>query len=152
MADPRRGYNAHLDRRMRALLPPCRASGTVIISNMGAANPRAAAARTRDLVRELGIAGLKIACVEGDDVAGLIADGHALMDEPGTLADVGLPMIGTNAYLAPTRSFRRWRRAPTWSSAAGSPIPRCILAPLMHRYGWKEATRPSSEPVRWSAI
>src|SRR5579872_2835767 len=48
MADPRRGYNAHLERRMRALLPACKASGTVIVTNMGAANPRAAAERTRD--------------------------------------------------------------------------------------------------------
>src|SRR5215469_14431319 len=44
-ADPRRGYNAHLDRRMRALLPACRAASTVVITNMGAANPRTAAER-----------------------------------------------------------------------------------------------------------
>ena len=72
MSDPRRGYNAHLDRRMRALLPACRAARTTIISNMGAANPRAAAMRTRDIARELGITGLKIACIEGDDVAGSV--------------------------------------------------------------------------------
>src|SRR5215475_2281368 len=51
MADPRRGYNSLLERRMLALLLPCRASGTQIISNMGAANPRAAAERTRDIAR-----------------------------------------------------------------------------------------------------
>ena len=72
MADPRRGYNALLERRMRALLPACRASGTVIITNMGAANPRAAAERTRDVARTLGISGLKIACIEGDDVSKLV--------------------------------------------------------------------------------
>jgi hypothetical protein len=43
MADPERGYNVHLRRRMQALLPACRAAGTTIITNMGAANPRAAA-------------------------------------------------------------------------------------------------------------
>ena len=57
MANPDRGYNAHLERRMRALLPACREAGTVIITNMGAANPRAAAVRTRDIARELGLAG-----------------------------------------------------------------------------------------------
>src|SRR4051812_47995068 len=88
MADPRRGYNSHLDRRMRALLPACHASGTTIISNMGAANPRAAAERTRDLARELGISGLKIACIEGDDVTEVVPLRQPLMDEPGTLADV----------------------------------------------------------------
>src|SRR5438105_12930325 len=46
MSDPARGYNAHLARRLTALLPACRASGTTIITNMGAANPRAAAELT----------------------------------------------------------------------------------------------------------
>jgi len=63
MADPARGYNAHLDRRMRALLPPCRAAGTTIVTNMGAANPRAAAERTLALARSLGLKGIKIACI-----------------------------------------------------------------------------------------
>ena len=69
MADPARGYNAQLARRMRALLPACRAAGTRMISNMGAANPRAAAERTIEIARELGLKGLKVACIEGDDVS-----------------------------------------------------------------------------------
>ena len=40
MADPARGYNSLLERRMRALLPACRKAGTVMITNMGAANSR----------------------------------------------------------------------------------------------------------------
>ena len=71
MADPSKGYNTLLDRRMRALLPACRAAGTTIITNMGAANPRAAAQRTLEIARELGLNGLKIACIEGDDVTSL---------------------------------------------------------------------------------
>ena len=35
MADPSRGYNAHLERRMQALLQPCRESGTTIITQHG---------------------------------------------------------------------------------------------------------------------
>src|SRR5262249_40570791 len=99
MADPRRGYNSLLDRRMRALLPACHAAGTTIITNMGAANPRAAAERTRELARALGISGLKIACIEGDDVSKLVPLRQPLMDEAGTLAEVGRPIVGMNAYL-----------------------------------------------------
>ena len=72
MADPTRGYNTHLRRRMQALLPACRAAGTTIITNMGAANPRAAAERTIEIARELGLKGLKVACIEGDDVSSLV--------------------------------------------------------------------------------
>src|SRR5581483_6966092 len=55
MADPRRGYNALLPRRMRAMLRACTKAGTVIITNMGAANPRAAAERTIEIARGLGL-------------------------------------------------------------------------------------------------
>jgi hypothetical protein len=58
MADPKRGYNSYLERRMRALLPVCRKAGTQIVTNMGAANPRAAAERTIEIARELGLSGL----------------------------------------------------------------------------------------------
>src|SRR6185312_10579812 len=63
MADPKRGYNAHLERRMRALLPACHNAGTVMITNMGAANPRAATERTLAIAREFGLNGLKVACI-----------------------------------------------------------------------------------------
>ena len=39
-ADPSKGYNPLLDRRMRAVLPLCAAHGTRLITNMGVANPR----------------------------------------------------------------------------------------------------------------
>src|SRR5258708_6725836 len=99
MADPARGYNAHLERRMRALLAPCRASGTTIITNMGAANPRAAAERTLALARGLGLRGLKIACIEGDDVSRVVPRNRNFMDEPGSLAEIDMPVVGMNAYL-----------------------------------------------------
>src|SRR5215470_13329616 len=97
MADPRRGYNSLLERRMLGLLPPCRASGTQIITNMGAANPRAAVKRTCDIARELGLAGLRIACIEGDDVTFVVPHTLPLMDESGSLADIDRPIVGLNA-------------------------------------------------------
>src|SRR6185437_5368331 len=84
---------------MRAMLPVCRDAGTVLVTNMGAANPRAAAERTVEIARDLGLSGLKVACVEGDDVTGLVAPDTAFMDEPGRLRDVAMPVVGMNAYL-----------------------------------------------------
>ena len=46
MLDATRGYNPQLGARMRAVLAHCRANGTRIITNLGVANPRAAAALT----------------------------------------------------------------------------------------------------------
>jgi hypothetical protein len=136
MADPSRGYNSLLERRMRALLPACRKAGTVMITNMGAANPRAAAERTLAIAREFGLQGLKVACIEGDDVSALVPKNQPFMDEPGTLADIDMPVVGMNAYLGADAIMP--------ALAAGADViiggrladPSMFLAPLAHRFGW----------------
>jgi hypothetical protein len=139
MADPRRGYNALLERRMRALLPACRASGTVIITNMGAANPRAAAERTRDIARTLGISGLKIACIEGDDVTKFVQPDQPFMDEPGTLADIGRPVVGMNAYLGADAIIPALEAGADVVIGGRLADPSMYLAPLMRHYGWQNS-------------
>jgi hypothetical protein len=136
MADPARGYNAHLERRMRALLPPCRASGTTIVTNMGAANPRAAAERTLALARGLGLKGLRIACIEGDDVSRVVARDQSLMDEPGSLADIDMPVVGMNAYLGADAILPALEAGADVIIGGRLADPSMFLAPLMHRFGW----------------
>jgi len=142
MADAKRGYNSHLARRMRALLPVCRAARTVMITNMGAANPRAAAERTVDIARELGVDGLKVACVEGDDVAVVVPRDQSFMDEPGSLADVAMPVVGMNAYLGADAII------PALAAGADVVIggrladPSMFLAPLAHHFGWDPKDAP----------
>src|SRR5690349_11584123 len=75
LRDPSRGYHPFLDERLRRVLPACRRRGVRIVSNMGAANPLAAGERAAALARELGLDGLKIGVVLGDDVLELIRSG-----------------------------------------------------------------------------
>ena len=60
---------------MKAVLPVAARNGVRIISNMGAANPLAAARKTAEIARELGLDGLKIAAVTGDDVLDVVRQG-----------------------------------------------------------------------------
>jgi hypothetical protein len=136
MADPKRGYNAQLPHRMRALLPPCRAAGTVMITNMGAANPRAAAERTLEIARNLGLQGLRIACIEGDDVSRALPADTPWMDEPGTLANVDLPVVGMNAYLGVDAILPALEAGVDVVIGGRLADPSMFLAPLMHRFGW----------------
>jgi hypothetical protein len=138
MADPRRGYNALLERRMRALLPSCREAGTTIITNMGAANPRAAAERTLAIARELGLTGLKIACIEGDDVTATAPRDAALMDEPGRLGDVAMPLVGMNAYLGVDAILPALQAGADVIIGGRLADPSMYLAPLVHRFGWRD--------------
>ena len=91
---------------MRAVLPACVEHGTRLVTNMGVANPSGAAERTAKIARELGLKGLKIAALEGDDV-------HA-PDRP-RYASAG------GARPSSARSGGRWS-APTPISA---PTPCC---------------------------
>ena len=136
MLDGNRGYNPQLRQRMRAVLGHCRANNTGIITNMGVANPRAAAQVTIEVARELGLHGLKVACVEGDDVTGLITPDTEFMDHPGAVKDVGLKMVGANAYLGVEALLPALRAGADVVIAGRIADPALFLAPLVHRFGW----------------
>src|SRR4029079_1491091 len=59
MKNPEAGYDPLLEERMRVVLPICAAKGIKVVTNMGAANPQAAARRTADIAQSLGLSGLK---------------------------------------------------------------------------------------------
>src|SRR3954454_11466997 len=100
LRDPAAGFDPLLVARMEAVLPACRASGVRVITNMGAANPQAAARATAEVARRLGLTGLRVAAVGGDDVLELVRDGeHALLERPGTVASLGASIRSANAYM-----------------------------------------------------
>jgi hypothetical protein len=136
MLDPKRGYNPQLRARMRGVLGHCRANGTRIVTNMGVANPRAAALLTIEIARDLGLHGLKVACVEGDDVTALVTPETAFMDHPGTVADTGLRMVGANAYLGVEALLPALAAGADVVIAGRIADPALFLSPLVHRFGW----------------
>lgn len=66
--NPDAGYVPDLVAHMRALLPLARENGTKIICNGGGTNPEAAAEAIRKLAQELGLEGLRVAAVLGDNI------------------------------------------------------------------------------------
>jgi len=136
--DPSLGYDPLLDARMQAVLPVAAAKGVRIVSNMGAANPRAAARRTAQIARSLGLAGLKVAAVEGDDVLDVVLRGALRFEESGDeVAAYRERIVSANAYLG---------AAPIVDAlAAGADVvltgrvadPSLFAAPLIHAFGWR---------------
>ncbi|MCA8036051.1 DUF1446 domain-containing protein [Burkholderia arboris] len=136
--DPALGYDPLLDARMQAVLPVAAARRVRIVSNMGAANPRAAARRTARIAQSLGIAGLKVAAVEGDDVLDVVLRGAFRFEESGDeVAAYRDRIVSANAYLG---------AAPIVDAlAAGADVvltgrvadPSLFAAPLIHAFGWR---------------
>ena len=137
MLNPAAGYNSLLVPRLRALLPACRRTGTRIVTNMGAANPRAAAEAACRVARELGLAGLRIAFIEGDEVSAALTPDWPLPEIESTVGAVDMRVVGANAYLGTEHLL------PAIDSGAEVVIvgrfadPSLFMAPVVHRYGWK---------------
>lgn len=137
MQNPEGGYNEWLPQRMDAVLKTCVAHGTKIITNMGAANPAAAAGAVAEIARRMGLAGLKIAAVTGDDVLGLLTGSDLpLLDEPGTLRSLPGALVSANAYLGaePVAEALAWGADIVITGRIADPS--LYLAPLMHEFGW----------------
>src|SRR5438105_2537919 len=132
--DPSAGYDPLLERRMKHLLPLAKRHGVTLITNMGAANPLAAADMIVTIARNERLA-VKVAVVTGDDVLDQIRSDAPTIEARGTLADYGIP-ISANAYLGVAALL------PALESGADVIItgrvadPSLFVAPMVHRYGW----------------
>lgn len=128
------GYDPLLEERMEAVLPACTKKRTRIISNMGASDPRAAAAKTRDVARRLGLTGLRIAAVTGDDVLPLVRGGGAELFPPdGPLPE---PLISANAYLGAEPIMAALTAGADVVLTGRVADASMFLAPIAHEFGW----------------
>ena len=136
-ADPDAGYDPLLERRMRAVLPARGLSGPRIVSNMGAANPLAAARKTLDIARELGLKGLKIAAVTGDDVLAAVEGSQLeLLETGGTVRGLSRPLLSANAYIGAAPIVAALEAGADIVLTGRAADPALYLAPLVHAFGW----------------
>ena len=137
MKDPSVGYDPLLVERMQAVLPLCRANGVKLVTNMGAANPLAAAEKTREVARSLGVNGLKIAAVTGDDVLEAVKAGDYRIEETGgRLADLGNRIVSANAYLGAEPIAEALADGADVVITGRVGDPALYLGPLVHEFGW----------------
>ena len=137
LRDPEGGYDPLLEARLRAVLGPCRARGIRVVTNMGAANPVAAARKAGALAREMGLAGLRIAAVTGDDLLDAVRAGDFVLEESGEpVAGLGNRVVSANAYLgaAPIVAALADGADVVITGRVGDPA--LFLAPLVHAFGW----------------
>lgn len=139
------GFDPLLRARMRAVLPACLANGTRILSNMGAAAPRAAALAVLEVARELPLprtgAPLAVAVVTGDDVLPWLAE-HGevpLIDDAAgrCVRDLGERLVSANAYLGADALLPALASKAQVILCGRVADPALFLAPLMHHFAWR---------------
>jgi Acyclic terpene utilisation family protein AtuA len=137
MKNPDSGYDPLLEERMRAVLPVCAAKGIKIVTNMGAANPEAAAQKTADIARSLGLTSLKVAAIVGDDVLDACKAGDLpIMEFDGTIKQLGNRLLSANAYLGAEPMAQALAAAADIVITGRASDPALFLAPMIHAFGW----------------
>ena len=134
--DPDAGYDPLLEDRMRAVLPACRKRGIRIITNMGAANPAAAAAKVRDIARSLNIHGLKVAAVTGDDVLDIVRQANYVDDTGQAITRFGDRLLSANAYIGAQPIVDALTQGADVVITGRAADPALVLGPLIHTFGW----------------
>jgi hypothetical protein len=133
--DASKGYNPHLAARMRGVLELCRRHGTRIITNMGVANVPAAVEKTRQIAEEIGLRGLTIAGLEGDDVTARMSRDAVLFDHGNrTIAEIDRPIVGANAYIGADTLLRAIATGADVIIAGRVSDPSLFVAPYIAHY------------------
>ena len=137
MKNPDGGYDPLLEERMRMVLPVCAAKGIKIVTNMGAANPEAAARKTAEIAKSLGLSSLKIAAIVGDDVLEACKDGDLpIMEFDGTIKQLGNRLLSANAYLGAEPMAQALNQGADIVITGRASDPALFLAPMIHAFGW----------------
>ena len=135
--DPEKGYTPDLAGFIGPVLERCVASGIPIVGNFGAANPMGAARRLHELAKELGIEGLRVAVVDGDD---LREDIRGLRTEqwgdetPLDLANTEI--LAANVYLGAQPIADAFALDPHIVVTGRVTDSALALGPLMQHFGW----------------
>jgi hypothetical protein len=137
MKNPDSGYDPLLEERMRMVLPVCAAKGVKVVTNMGAANPEAAARKTAEIAKSLGLPSLKIAAIVGDDVLDACKQSDLpIMEFDGTIRQLGNRLLSANAYLGAEPMAQALSGGADVVITGRASDPALFLAPMIHAFGW----------------
>src|SRR5260221_10114144 len=137
MKNPDGGYDPLLEERIRAVLPTCAARGIKIVTNMGAANPVAAARKTAEIASSLGLPSLKIAAIIGDDGLDACKERDLpIMEFDGTIKQLGNRLLSANAYLGAEPIAEALTGGADIVITGRASDPALFLAPMIHAFGW----------------
>jgi hypothetical protein len=139
LADPATGYDIRLRELIQRLVPPCVENGVALIGNMGAANPQAAVEVTLALAREMGLRGLRVASIVGDNVLDLVKRTDPVLAETGRpLSELWGEVASANAYIGGEKIVEALEQDADVVLGGRIADPSLFLGPLMYAFGWRQ--------------
>jgi hypothetical protein len=132
--DPKQGYDPLLEKRMRLYMPLLKKNKTRLITNMGAANPIAAADKIIEIAKELDIK-IKVAAITGDDVFDKIGKDDIALETGEPLNKAG-ELISANAYLGADALLPALQSDADIIITGRVADPSLFVAPMVHEFKW----------------
>jgi Acyclic terpene utilisation family protein AtuA len=149
MADPTKGYDPLLERRIETLLPHLIKNNIRLITNMGAANPIEGAKEIIEIAKKQGLK-VKVAAVSGDDISDklkVMSDelekfgnedfAIELIQKKSSLITHNSSLISANAYLGIEGILEALQADAQIIITGRVADPSLFLAPMIHEFGWK---------------
>lgn len=142
LQDPAKGYTFDIGIIASKLLPAAFERGVPLITNGGGLNPLGAARLVQETAHKLGLSGLKIAAISGDDVLGrldeLRAAGEDLahIETGESLDPANPPLANGNVYLGAAPIVEALQNGAHIVITGRVADPCLYLAPMIAHYGW----------------
>jgi hypothetical protein len=144
--DPNAGFATDFVNDIGDLLPQIKDKGVKVLASAGGVNPRACALALLAKAEKLGVRGLKVGIVEGDDILGRLTgeiDGRPKLyrmspDEP-ELGAIGGALASANVYLGAFPIVEALRQGADLVVTGRCTDPSLTLGPIIHEFGVGEA-------------
>ncbi len=140
--DPKSGYARDFVALMREILPDCVEKNIKVLSNAGGVNVEGCAAAIGETARELGLSGVKIGIVTGDDIMPrldeFLESGVEInnMDTGEPLSAIRDQVQSANVYLGARPLVEALGQGAQIVVGGRLTDTGLTLAPLMHEFGW----------------
>jgi len=142
--DPKLGYAKDILSVMEQILPIVVEKNIKIITNGGGVNPKACRDAIFEIAKRLGVEGLKIGVVYGDDIFGrideLLDSGVDLknMDNGESLGSIRNMLRSANVYFGAFPIAQALKNGAQIVLTGRATDTGLTLAPMIHEFGWNE--------------
>jgi len=142
LRNPELGYATDFVSMLKEILPTCKEKGIKVIANAGGVNPRGCLKAIQEVVKELGLTGIKIGIVEGDDILDqipeLMKSGETFknLDTGEGVEKVLSRMSSANVYIGAKPIADALALGADIVVTGRATDPSVVLAPLIYEFGW----------------
>lgn len=138
LKDPTKGYNSLLEYRMEKVVPLAWKHRVKVITNMGAANPKAAVEVVARIAEKNNIKGIKIAAVTGDDVLDKLEkyQDTEIWENKMPLRELDGEVVSANVYMGAEGIVKALSEGADIVITGRVSDPAIFIAPLIYEFGW----------------